>query len=222
VAVTVTVCCAVMLAGAVYNPAALIVPAPDEGLIDHVTAVLLVFETVAVNCWVWLAYKVAVVGDTATEIAGSKSIVAVAVLAVLTTLVAVSVTVCRAAMVAGTVYNPLELTVPAPDDGLINHVTAVLVAFVTVAVNCCVCPPYNVAVAGATETEIGGSRTTVAVAVAAVLDALVAVMVAVCCVVMAAGAEYNPLELMLPAPDEGLIDHVTAPLQALATLAENC
>jgi hypothetical protein len=52
VAVTVMVCCVPMLAGAVYRPEELIVPAPDEGLIDHVTAVLLVFETVAVNCWV--------------------------------------------------------------------------------------------------------------------------------------------------------------------------
>jgi hypothetical protein len=37
VAVTVAVCELVTVAGAVYNPEALIVPAPVAGLIDHVT-----------------------------------------------------------------------------------------------------------------------------------------------------------------------------------------
>ena len=47
-AVTVTVCNAETLAGAVYNPPVEIVP--DDGLMDHVTAVLLVPNTAAVNC----------------------------------------------------------------------------------------------------------------------------------------------------------------------------
>ena len=50
VAVTVTVCCEVMLDGAVYKPEELMVP--TAGLTDQVTAVLLAFDTVAVNCWV--------------------------------------------------------------------------------------------------------------------------------------------------------------------------
>ena len=54
VAVTVTVCCDVMLAGAVYKPVALTLPTP-LGLIDQVTVELVVLVTVAVNCCVWLA-----------------------------------------------------------------------------------------------------------------------------------------------------------------------
>ena len=51
-AVTVTDCWLVMVAGAVYNPVVLMVPVP-AGLIVQVTAVLLLLDTVAVNCWVW-------------------------------------------------------------------------------------------------------------------------------------------------------------------------
>jgi hypothetical protein len=48
VAVIVTVWLAAIVAGAVYTPVALLmVPAPVAGLIVHVTAVLLVFKTVA-------------------------------------------------------------------------------------------------------------------------------------------------------------------------------
>jgi hypothetical protein len=54
VAVTVTLCCDVMLDGAVYNPEGLIKPELD-GLMDQVTAVLLVFKTVAENCCVCAA-----------------------------------------------------------------------------------------------------------------------------------------------------------------------
>jgi hypothetical protein len=51
VAVTVTVCVAEILAGALYNPAVLIEPVP-AGLMDQVTAVLLTFLTLAENCCV--------------------------------------------------------------------------------------------------------------------------------------------------------------------------
>jgi hypothetical protein len=50
VAVTVTAWELVMLAGAVYSPVAEMLP--TLGLIDQVTAVLVVPVTVAVNCWV--------------------------------------------------------------------------------------------------------------------------------------------------------------------------
>ena len=53
-------------------------PVP-AGLIVQVTAVLLVFVTVAVNCCVWLPYKVAVVGLTVTATGGESVIVAAAV-----------------------------------------------------------------------------------------------------------------------------------------------
>jgi hypothetical protein len=60
--------------------------------------------------------------------------------AVFAWLVAVTVTVCCVEMVAGAVYKPDELIVPVPA-GLIVQVTAVLLVLVTVAVNCCACPP---------------------------------------------------------------------------------
>ena len=53
VAVTVTVCWLLIVAGAVYSPVVLlIVPAPVAGLTVQVTAVLLVLATVAENCCV--------------------------------------------------------------------------------------------------------------------------------------------------------------------------
>ncbi len=51
VAVTVTICTLVSDEGAVKRPALVIVPVP-AGLTDQVTAVLLVFATLAVNCCV--------------------------------------------------------------------------------------------------------------------------------------------------------------------------
>ena len=43
---------------------------PTEGLIDHVTAVLDVFETVAANAWVCDGVKVTLPGLNATATAG--------------------------------------------------------------------------------------------------------------------------------------------------------
>jgi hypothetical protein len=51
VAVTITVCWLVILAGAVYRPEELIVPTPP-GEIVQVTAVLPLFTTLAENCCV--------------------------------------------------------------------------------------------------------------------------------------------------------------------------
>jgi len=73
--------------------------------------------------------------------------------------VAITVTVCCVATVAGAVYRPELLIVPVPA-GPIVHVTAVLLLFATVAVNCCVCPPFNVAVAGVMVTVTGGDSVT--------------------------------------------------------------
>jgi hypothetical protein len=102
VAVSVTVCCAVMPAGAAYRPLLLIDPVP-AGLIDQVTAVLLVFVTLAENCWVWLPYKLALLGATVTPIGGINVTVAEADFVVSAWLVAVTVTVCCVAMAAGAV-----------------------------------------------------------------------------------------------------------------------
>ena len=76
VAVTVTVCCVAIEAGAVYRPVAETVP--TAGLTVHVTAVFELPVTVAVSCCVWLAISVAVSGLMVTATGGFRVIVAVA------------------------------------------------------------------------------------------------------------------------------------------------
>jgi hypothetical protein len=73
VARTVTVCVDAIDAGAVYSPPAVTVPVP-VGLTLHVTAVFVVPVTVAVNCRVWLAASVAVVGLTDTTTVGCSAL----------------------------------------------------------------------------------------------------------------------------------------------------
>jgi hypothetical protein len=97
VAIAVTVCCAAT-AGAVYNPAAEIVPV--FGLNDHVTPLLLP-NTDAVNCCVWFCPSVAEPGVTATG--GMSVTVAVPFFVLSMALVAVTVTVCCVVIVAGAV-----------------------------------------------------------------------------------------------------------------------
>jgi len=70
VAVTVTVCAVVMVAGAVYRPDVLIDPTPT-GLIDQVTALLVVLVTVAVSCAVWPLFSAVVAGLTLTATGGA-------------------------------------------------------------------------------------------------------------------------------------------------------
>src|ERR1039457_7220452 len=76
-AVTVTVCDVRMLDRAVYRPAEEIVP--TDGLIDQVTAVLLVPKTVALSCCVPEGAKPTVDGLMDTVIAWRSVISAVAV-----------------------------------------------------------------------------------------------------------------------------------------------
>jgi len=123
------------------------------------------------------------------------------------TLVAVTVTVWVVVTVAGTVYRPAE--VMAPVAGLMDHVTAVLWALVTVAVNCCVWLIVRVAVAGATLMVRGGSRFTIAVPVLVPSTCIVAVTVTVCGEAMLDGAVYNPPVVRTPVP-AGAIDQFTA------------
>ena len=89
-AVTVTVCDVRILDGAVYRPTEEIVP--TEGLIDQVTAVLLVPKSVAVNCCVPKGAKLTVDGLRDTVTAWSSMITAVAVFEGSAMLVAVIVT----------------------------------------------------------------------------------------------------------------------------------
>src|SRR5207302_1870687 len=111
---------------------------------------------------------------------------------------------------------------PAPVAGLTAQVTAAFVAFATVAVNCCVPPPYTVAVAGPTDTVIGGNSVTAAVPTLPPSAWLVAVTVTVSCVVMLAGAVYTPVAApMEPGAPLG-IDQLTPELHPLATVAAKC
>ena len=107
--------------------------------------------------------------------------------------------------------------------GLRDQLTAVLVAPVTVAINCWVCEAVRVAEGGLTLTATGvpgGVNVTTAVPYFVVSAALVALMVTVCVDVIEEGAVYRPVEDMLPAA--GLIDQVTAVLVVSVTAALNC
>jgi hypothetical protein len=72
VAVTVTVCCELMVDGGVYSPVGEMVP--TFGFRAQVTAVLLVLITVAVNCCVWLAASVASGGVKETTTGGTTRV----------------------------------------------------------------------------------------------------------------------------------------------------
>jgi len=65
--------------------------------------------------------------------------------------------------VVGAVYNPAEVIVPTvelpPATPPTSHVTAVLLALLTVAVNICVPPALNVTLAGETLTVTGKAAT---------------------------------------------------------------
>lgn len=94
-------------------------------------------------------------------------------------------------------------------------------AFVTVAVICLVWPLLSVVVVGLTLTATEGSSVNVAEEDAVGSARLVAVTVTFCAVVMAVGAVYRPEVLIGPTPT-GLIDHVTALLAVLVTVAVSC
>jgi hypothetical protein len=101
VAVRVTVWELLIGAGAVYRPAAVMLP--TTGLSDHVTAVLLVLVTAAAKLWVCDCVNVTLAGLTVTFTGGFRVTVALADFVGSATLVAFTVTVCAAAMVAGAV-----------------------------------------------------------------------------------------------------------------------
>ncbi len=61
-------------------------------------------------------------------------------------------------MLTGAVYSPVLLMVPAPTP-VSDQVTDVFGAFVTAAVNCCVCEIFNVTLVGLMLTPTGTSVT---------------------------------------------------------------
>lgn len=137
VAFTVTCCELETEDGAVYIPAVDIVP--TDGLIDQVTAVLVVPVILADRATLPPTPMVAVVGETAIVTAlggvdgGDKVTAEDATLEPSATDVAVIVTVCAAEIDAGAVYRPEAVSVPTEGD--IVHVAPVWELPVTVAVN---------------------------------------------------------------------------------------
>src|SRR5580698_4598452 len=95
--VTVTVCALVMVAGAAYIPFAIV---PSAGLSDHVTAGLLVPVTVGANAAPPPALSETEAGPTVTAM-GCSETVALDVFVESAMLVAVTVTVCWLATIAG-------------------------------------------------------------------------------------------------------------------------
>ena len=120
-------------------------------LADQVTAVVVVPVTVTVNCCVPPEATVAEVGEmvTATDVDGGVMVtVALADFVVSAWLVALTVTVVVVVTV-GAVKRPALEIVPA----LVDHVTAVFVEPVTVALNCWVPPDATVVEVGEMEME---------------------------------------------------------------------
>ena len=118
-----------LMAGATSKPFVML---PSE--VVQVTPVLLVLLTVALNCKVPEEATVAVVGEIVTDTGAPGAVTDTDTLADLVesaTLVAVTVTFVLA-VTAGAVNKPA--LVMLPEDAV--HVTAVLVALLTVAVNC--------------------------------------------------------------------------------------
>src|SRR5260370_17000862 len=110
-----------------------------------------------VNCWVWPALNVAVVGLTETEI-GISVIEAVADLVVSATLVAVTVILSWDAMDAGAEYNPVPEILPTEGDTLHETPFTPCLAPVSEAENCWRCPADRVTDVGCTETLIAPIR----------------------------------------------------------------
>jgi len=128
---------------------------PNCGLMDQMTAVLVLFVTIAVNCCVWPSVRAIEVGEIliATAAGACSVMLAVPVTVESKTLVAVTVTFWLVAMETGAAYRPLFASMP-PACGLMLHVTPVTLIPVTVAENCCVCPPVSVTLDGLTRTVI--------------------------------------------------------------------
>ena len=113
VAVSITVCWLVIVAGAVYKP---FVTVPAAGASDQVTPVLAVPLIEVLNCWDCPALSEAAVGDIAMVTGGctcigTSDMVALADAVESARLVTVIVTFCATVRGFGAVYNPFA-TVP--------------------------------------------------------------------------------------------------------------
>jgi hypothetical protein len=126
-----------------------------------------------------------------------------------------TITVCFKVTVGAVKRPDLEIA-PA----LADHSTAVLLASLTVAVNCSVLPETTVVLDGETVTAtlaVVGTTVTWAVASALASATLVVFTITVCDVVTEGAVKRPELE-MVPA----LADHFTAVLLVSLTMAVNC
>jgi hypothetical protein len=184
-------------------------------VIDQLTAVLAFPVTLALNCWLWPAVRLAADGVTEMLTVGTSVTVAVPVLVGSAILLAVTVTNCWLETGEGAMYNPAVLMVPKLDD-VIDQLTPVLFVPVTKALNCWLWPAVRVRFAGVTET-LTVTRFTVALARALGFATLVAITFTSCGLEMLAGAVYSPFESMVP--EFGLRDQLTPVMVVPLTVA---
>jgi hypothetical protein len=113
---------------------------PDLPFTSQVTAVFVVFETAAVNCFVKPDWRVELVGVTATVTAFATVAMAAPDFVVSTVDTADTVTAAGEGTAAGALYSPAVEMVPTVvlplATPLTFHVTVLVVVFWTVAVNC--------------------------------------------------------------------------------------
>ena len=102
--------------------------------------------TVALNCWLWPAFKLMAVGLTATPTGGSSVTAALADFVGSATDVAVTVRLSVVETTVGATYEPVDERVPII--GFIDQVTEVFVVPVTEALNGWLWPPCTMTAVG--------------------------------------------------------------------------
>lgn len=144
--------------------AAPVQPAPET---LHVTLVLVLPVTVALNCWWAPATTLALVGEIVTATGGMMVTVAAADRLESAVEATLTVTWAGDGTEEGAVYRPVEVMVPQAlalqPLPLTLHVTLLFEVPLTVAVNCWCWPVVSVMAVGEIVTPIGGTRVTTAV-----------------------------------------------------------
>jgi hypothetical protein len=227
--------------GALYKPVEEMVPTdkfpPTIPSTSQFTAVLVVPETVVVNCCDRPTCTLALPGEIVTDTgvgAGRIVTVALADCVEAKALCAVTTTGLVEA-VAGALYKPVVEIVPTeefpPAIPPTSQFTAVLAVPETVAVNCCDRPTCRLALPGeiVTDTDVGvgaGAGKIVRVALAFTQAKVLSAVTVTGVVGTVDGAMYNPLEEIVPTtefpPATPATSHFTALFFVPDTVAMNC
>jgi hypothetical protein len=227
------------VAGVLYKPVEEIVPTeefpPTIPPTSQFTAVLVVPETVAVNCCDRPTCTLALPGEIVTDTGvGAGRIVTVALADCVEAKALCAVTTTGLVeTVAGVLYKPVEEIVPTeefpPTIPPTSQFTAVLVVPETVAVNCCDRPICTLALPGeiVTDTGVGaGAGKIVRVALALTQPKVLSAVTVTGVVGTVDGAMYNPLEEIVPTtefpPATPATSHFTALFFVPDTVAMNC